>query len=365
MNNYEEDTMNGTITDSDNTITASKVQTIPDLTNSLNKKQETRKLLGTMLLIVALFLGFVGAWVTFLAPEEKQVGTPRPVMEVSTRGEYVYDTMNYMTDSIAYFSDSEDLYLCLAVCGPESDVHYTALCINSADYDKYSDYIDQSYSVDATHPEPVTLCGRSEIIDDTLSRYISEGIDDFYGAELAARMHSVSVSPVYIVIDDIAVQYYCYILSVVLFILSAAALIAGCFLVFAKSQVISSSDKTSTGQIYSSLPCGIIGAVLGAAVGGVIWFGVGLTGLIVGYIGFLVFFLSILGFICFCKTKPKLGIILGFILSVLSIITVSVSLSSVLGERQNPRNTWINIALGILFVVLGCILRISNSKKKS
>lgn len=390
MNNFEEETMNGTITDSNNTITASEVQTIPNLTDSLNKKQETRKLLGTMLLIVALFLGFVGAWVTFLAPEEKQVGTPSPVMEVSTRGEYVTDTMSYMTDCIAYFDSAEESYICLSIYDTADGFHITPICINANDFDKYTPYLEWAYYADATEPEPLTLLGYSEPVNDSLRQYINEGIADFYGEGLSDELYDEFVSQVYIVVGDVRAQYYSYIMSIVLFTLAVIALIIGCYLLFVKPQTVESDNGMVNDYSYNSLLFGVFGAIIGAAIGGTVWVLVGLAGVIVGYIGFLIYFLSILGFMAFCRDKTKFGIGLSCILSVLTVfaatfmvavfqvhnqmndgsigfVPLSASLRytvNLLKDFKKSEYLWGNIAIGEIFVVFGFVTRLTNAKKE-
>lgn len=371
------------------TVPESEAKTPVDVTEKFNKNKKTKKVVGIILVILGLILSGCGTWKTFLAPEEEKAGTPTPAMEASTRGEYVTDTMSYMTDSVAYFTAAEDSYICLSIYDGPDDFHITPICINANDYDKYAAYLDWAYYADATEPEPMTLLGYSEVVDDELRQFISEGLEDFYGEAFTDEMYDYYVAPVYIVIGDARAQYYSYIASIVFYTLATIALIIGLYLLLVKPQTTEGAEGIITDYSFNSLPFGILGAIVGAAIGGVAWVLVGLAGVIVGYIGFLIFFLSILGYMAFCKDKVGFGIGLSCILSVVTVFaaTITVTVLQVLNQMndgsmgfvtfgtalsytigllknfEDSKSIWGNVAMGEIFVILGCIARASNARK--
>lgn len=333
--------------------------TSPDLDDKqlkkLNRKHKTKKVFGVLLVIISVLLFFFTLLGSSGDSSKESTKVPKMVGDVTTEGEYVTDTMSYMTDWVANFTAAEDSVICLSIYDTETDFHITPICIKASEMTAtFLPYLEWAYDVDAPEPEPYVLLGYSVPVEDDLKEYIIEGITDFYGFEFTEEMYSNYVMPVYIVIGDVKDTYDNFVMAAIFYVISAIALLFGCYFLMQKAPVTNSYDAMLTAdERPSDLVFGIIGAIFGAAIGGVVWVLIGLGGMIVGYIGLLIFILAFGGFRLFCKNKDGFGAIYCFILSmvVVFVATFLVTVLQVHSSLNDGSIGYVSFGQGISFTI--------------
>ena len=78
--------------------------------------------------------------------------------------------------------------------------------------------------------------------------------------------------------------------------------------------------------VTPNMGLGIVGSLVGAFIGGLLWFGIGNLGYIAGIVGFVIIYLSALGFKKGAKVLTKTGAVISVIISMLTILAANYML---------------------------------------
>jgi len=138
----------------------------------------------------------------------------------------------------------------------------------------------------------------------------------------------------------------------------------------------------------SKLLPGIVGAILGAALGSILWVVLGMLGYISGLAGLAVFFLSMKGYILLSEDLSRKGPILSGGISLLMIVFANYttyvltfckvaetwSIKEILWAYQNlpalmtETDTWVyfykDLAIGLVLTLIVVAIYISSNRKK-
>lgn len=352
--------------------------------------KKARFKIALFILIAGLLLGAWSTWTLFFAPKQKSKEAPIPASSATTDKEYVSDILYFMTDSIASFTSVEDRQFYIASCKNDTDeyYHYTVIYVKDEDLSRYQGYLDLWYHDDATLPEPSYITGYSALIPDDLVDYIKQGFYDYYDIIISEEEYHDYVLPIYIVVGDTKGEYKDTIWGIIALILGILLLVASVIILVSNGRDLSevfAGDEDHRGSVL----LGIIGAIIGASIGGLVWTIFGLLGYFVPIAGFIIAGLALAGYSFFCHKYEKFGAILCFILSALIILiatfmttvfssfsslndgamgfisfadSVKITLAFVLGG-EGTRAFWSDVVIGeILALVVGVFSLIKIGK---
>lgn len=275
---------------------------------------------GFILLAIGIIAAVAGIFVTFLMPKSNSNAEPKDIRLASGEGEYVSAPIYFMTESVAYFEVMDDREIYIINGDEEDDIKFTAICVKKSDLPQYQKYMDWTYDEDAEDPGEGTVVGYTASIDKEMKKYIKEGFSDIYGFELSDIEYNLYFNRYYIVVGEEAGQYTSSTLGIILFVVAAVFLILSGWKLLQKPETVHNSYMGNVEVEKGNFWLGVVGAILGAFIGGVLWTVIAILGYQIAYLAALMLLLAFGGYKLFAKREDVLGMIVCFVISAGMII---------------------------------------------
>lgn len=272
---------------------------------------------------------------------------------------YAYIRVQYMTASFARYEASQNLQFYI---GFDEDLNPAILCVKDQDLPHYQPYIDWMYSSSYENgPEAVNVAGYAQKIDGELKNMALEAMEAVFGERVVDEADFSQVFGAYYLNVGPKNSAYGYgTAGIVLLVAGLLATVLCGVRLFKKEKeqqlypdasaepgslrqqagyappsqgdpydYTYVSQNTGAAASYTvpytepekgSRVLGILGAVAGALLGGLIWAVVGAFGLISGWIGLLIVVMAIKGYQLLSKREDdKFGTVISVILGLLVI----------------------------------------------
>ena len=142
-----------------------------------NKKSKTGAAVGAALGVAALLAGAVLLLYSLLG---NRLETNAVSLDSAEKADtYAYVRIQYMTASFAYYEASRDLQFYIAF---DEEFNAAILCVKNQDLPHYQPYIDWMYSSsNKNEPEAVNAAGYSQRIDSELKSMVLDVADEVFG----------------------------------------------------------------------------------------------------------------------------------------------------------------------------------------
>lgn len=293
-----------------------------DLGNTPPKKKAGRQIAGVILLIVGIICLVVGALNMFggssSGSEDKDDAVD--IYEAEETDEYAYTYVQYMTDPVAYYEAMESMQFYIAM---DAEWNPVVVCLHDDDMETYQPYIDWLYTESYENgPEETDMYGYAQPFDYELEQLVIEGFADCFGEGYVD----------YTNFEDFFGEYYLYVgeksevyetatIGLIFLVVGIIALIVGAVLLHGGPK-IQNEQSGSNGPVIEESPniaLGLVGAIVGAAIGGVLWVVVGLAGYVSGWVAVAMMFFSHYGYKLFTHKDDRKGKFICFLISMVMI----------------------------------------------
>lgn len=323
----------------------------------IQKKLKRNKIVSIILMAIVIIVFALVVGNTIMEDKESSNQVALPYSDQTIENDYIYFDAQYLSNSVSYFESYEKAQFYIALT--KELVPYL-VCINDKDFDRFQAIYDYTYDDTITEvPEPVRIKGYAVTIGADLAEYAVDGIHSFMNDGVVTTdnytdyfgNYYVNVTDTPLNSSDVKEEA-----GVEIFI---ALVLCGLIYLIRKAADKSAKNKieklnVSIAAIANSVPgqdsdyslnaygnshniredlfeepekgnslLGVIGAILGAALGGVVWVMVMQIGYIVGIVGVLIVFLSVTGYQKFSKSDAKAGRIISIIIALLMIVVAN------------------------------------------
>lgn len=286
----------------------------------MGETKKKNKVPGIILLVIGTLFLLVGIAMVLLADNINLLETEEPVdiYYATKTDEYSFASVQYMSDSVAYFEAMENMQFYI-VC--DSDWVPAVICLHTDELDTYQPYIDWMYSDSVEGgPEEIVVTGYAQPFDPELEQWVTEGFNVLFGEELADESNFTDwFGEYYLQIGQKNSAYGISKAGIYLLLAAVIFLVIGGTMIYEKPIEIA-TDVSSPIIEKSHVGLGILGALLGALLGGLAWTIIGALGYIVGWIGILIVFFAYTGYSIFEHKKDKIGLVVSIVFSILVII---------------------------------------------
>ncbi|MGN0506837.1 MAG: hypothetical protein ACI4FZ_09755 [Lachnospiraceae bacterium] len=359
------------------------------------KKKNTKKVCGWILIILAIVLIVLGISVMVfgVTQEDGKKETAIDVYYATEDEQNVYTWMQYMSDSVAYYEDMENMQFFLTF---DSNFNSSVICMHTDYLEKYQPYMDYLYSESYENaPEEILVEGFSQLFDDELKKFIIEGYNTLLGGEyITADNFKDYFGEYYLQLGRANGNFEIFNLGGTCLILGVIFLALGIYFVYERQEKAEPSGQEEV-FLAPEKPHrirGILGALLGALLGSILWTAVGMLGYVSAWIGVLMAVFARTGYKIFCGKDEKFGVIIstifclilvmpatylaagwGYYQNVNSYMAGSITLFRALKEYPvylSSSDSWgrllSNMVLGYVFIIIGIVIdyTINVSKKQ-
>lgn len=287
--------------------------------------EEPKKKLKTLSVVCFILAAVLTAAAVFflffekLPVKEETQEEPTDVYYATEQDEYVYLNMQYMSEAVAYLEAVESMQYYIVF----DSVWYPAvICLHDSDLEKYQPYIDWLYSTEQEGgPEEIQVTGYSVPFDAELRQFVIENYNSMFGVDFLTEENFVDYfGTCYLAVGQSSNNYETFNIGIYC-LLGVVILVAIGVAISYKSlteAAVSGADNYLEVQVTHK-GRGVIGALLGALLGGVLWTAVGALGYISGWIGVLIVLFAGTGYKIFAKEESGFGTAVSIIFSLLVI----------------------------------------------
>ncbi len=290
--------------------------------NGESPKKSKNKILGIILLVLGAVLMVLGVGIIFMGNTTSRVETSEPidVYYAFETEQYVYARTQYMTESVAYFEAMENMMFYMTF---DVDWNPAIVCLHVDDLPTYQPYIDWLYSDSyENEPEEMDILGYAQPIDEELEQYIIESFDEHFGEGIVDKTNFVDYFGEYYVQVGQKNSVYGTMNAGIYVLLAAIFCIGmGGADVYRKTKQQPQAEYADGPIVVDSgnRGLGIIGAFIGAALGGILWAVVGILGYVSGWIGILMVVFAYTGYKILAKKEDTFGVVISMVFGCIMI----------------------------------------------
>ena len=357
--------------------------------------EQTRKIkpLSIVCFVMAAILTAAAVFFIFFGkmPEKTQEqADPTDVFYATGQDEYVYLKMQYLTEPIAYLEAVESMQYYIAI---DSEWNPAVICLYDSEVPEYQPYIDWLYTEEEEGgPEEIQVTGYSVPYDDELRQFVIESYNYLFDVDFLNEDNFEEVFGKYYMTvgqsrdsyENFNIGIYCMLGVVILIIIGVWI----SYKSIMETNVVNQENFLEAKRVYKGR--GVIGALLGALLGGVLWLVVGALGYISGWIGILIVLFANAGYKLFAKEESGFGTVVSLIFSLLVILPATylagvwtfylelneyvseyIPLSRALsgyGEYLTKSDSWggmiYNIVVGYVFMLVAGLYSISGRSRR-
>ena len=269
------------------------------------------KVPGITLLVIGLVTLVMGLGVLILGNNISTLETAEPVdiYKASETDQYVYTLVQYMTDAVACYTDMESMQFYIAI---DDEWYPTIVCIHDEDMKEYQAYIDWLYTDEVEGgPEKTEILGYAQPIEDDLKQLVIEGFEENFGEGYVDESSFESFfGAYYIQVGQKNGAYQFSNLGILLSVLGFVLAIVGSVMIHKKTEQQAEYAEEPIVEKKGSIALGIIGAFMGALLGGLLWTIAHLLGFISGWIGILIVAFAYGGYKILSKREDRFGFVI-------------------------------------------------------
>ncbi len=300
-------------------------------TASTPKKKPVGSMIGIVICVLVILLS--SFLLVILQIADKETVTEQETTEfyyVTEEGQNCYVELQYMTESFASFElyEKQQFYFSF------NEYFYPAVvCMDDDMAQELYAYIEYTYTEDESYPvpEPRELTGYSVKMDAELVSFAIESYYGMFGYQYTEEEFYNDFGEYYLNVGEKAVGVEeTSVKTPILIMLIIAAVLLIIFIITYKRAVnpkknssfldVEMTRAVPGEKVNINVGAGIIGAFLGALLGGILWIMVGMVGFVVGWIGILMMLFALNGYKKLGKGLDKTGVVISVILSLLMIV---------------------------------------------
>lgn len=285
---------------------------------------DKKKIGGLVLVLLGVIVMTVGLGIILVGGNSSKLeeGEPVDVYYATETDEYAYALIQYMTDPVAYYEAMESMQFYIVY---DKEWNPSVICITDDMLDTYQPYIDWFYSESYDNePAEIQVTGYAQPFDRELYEYVEEFFVYDWGEEV---MEGATI-------EDYFGEYYLQVgekngayevtnRGIYLMLAAIVLIVIGGVLLYEKPVM-----TVQNGPIIESnrTGLGVLGAVFGAVLGGLLWAVVGALGYISGWLGIAIVFFAYKGYEIMARKTGKFAIAISIILG-LAVIFPATYLS--------------------------------------
>lgn len=250
-------------------------------------------------------------------------GEPVDIYQAEKTDEYVYTYAQYMTESVAYYEAMDNMQFYIAM---DADWSPSVVCLHANELSTYQPYIDWLYSESyENEPEEIQITGYAQPFDDELKALVIEGFEyDFGEGYVDMDNFSEWFGDYYLQIGQKNGAYNISNAGIILMLVAIVLIVIGGAMVYepvkpAAEEVTYGSNPVIADR-KGGIGLGLLGALLGAVVGGLLWTVIGALGIVSGWIGILIILFAYTGYKILSRRADKIGMAISLIFSILIVI---------------------------------------------
>lgn len=284
-------------------------------------EKKKSKVPAIVVLVIGIVLAIAGMVVVFAAENfsSTEDAAPVDVYYAEETDEYCFALIQYMTDPVAYYEAMEKSQFYMVF---DKEWNPAIICVHDDELATYQPYIDWLYSESyENEPMQMEVTGYAQPIDEELAEFAIEGYNTLWGEEVLDETNYMDMFGSYFL--QIGQKNNAYSVSKIgLYILAAAVvfLVIGSVMLYQRRDVVEVSGPVIQ---ESNFMLGILGAIFGATLGGLLWAVVAAIGYYSGWLGILIIVFALNGYNLFEHKKKVFGGILSFVLSLVMIVAAS------------------------------------------
>ncbi len=270
--------------------------------------------LGALLMIGGFFVVFV------VEPGNHiEVEGPMDIYYATETDEYVGAPIQYMTRSIASYEAMEAMQFYIIL---DEELNPSVVCIYDDELPEYMQYLEFLYTDDEeAELESSVIVGYAQKIDEELKKLVIEGFEENFGTGYVDESNFYDwFGYYYIQVGQKSSSYSTMNAGIGMFVIGIFLLVAGFALKYKKPEIQSPNHNIGPIIQETNKGLGVLGAVIGVLLGGLLWAIVGIMGYVSGWIGILIIVFGNWGYTFLSKSDDTFGKVISFILSVLIII---------------------------------------------
>lgn len=267
------------------------------LMTKINEREKGLKQLcvGGALFVVGLLILAVGVVYGL-----RETAKPTALFR-ATEDAYSYTRVVYLTESFAYYDAMEGMQFYLAL---DSAYQPSVICLHNDDRERFQPYIDNFYGLTGEELPEYMALGYAKPFDRELQQYAMEALYGVYGLEINGEDLTDSFQNYfdgyYLQIGENRSAFRFFQVAAFCLVIGLGAIFLGMLHYRAWSdflKVLESQGRpeASDGRKQSSRLLGVLGALLGAVMGGLLWTVVGTLSsykFLNFWVGLILYFLS-------------------------------------------------------------------------
>ncbi len=345
-------------------------------------------LAGVILMATAVFFMFRGS----INPQKNEeiAKKAEDVYEADKSNKPVYVNIQYMSEAIAYKEALPDMQYYLTF---DKELNPALVCVHDDDLKAYQEYIDWMYNEDvAEAPAAGVMYGYSVKTDSDLRGFVIEAYNMLFGEEyLNDRNFDTFFGEYYLVMGQERSQYDSFNKGIYCMLAAVIVIVIGVALSYQAMKPEEVPGNATCLEVHKTHRVrGVLGALVGALLGGILWAAVGALGYISGWIGILTLLFAKTGYSLFAKEEGKLGTVCSLIFSLLMVLPATYlggvwnyyqelnkmmpvyislgratkGLMEYLSEAGDLESVIYNIGMGYLFMLLAAGHLVTRTAKK-
>lgn len=269
--------------------------------------------LGTLCVLGAIAMVFLADHFEVLEREE-----PVDVYYATETDEYSYALVQYMSESVAYFNAMENMQFYIVL---DNEWNPAVICLHTDELETYQPYIDWLYcDEEEGGPEQTAMTGYAQPFDAELQEWVIEGFNTLFGEEIVDEENFEEwFGSYYLQVGQKNSAYTISKAGIYVFLVALILLVIGGVLVYEKP-VLAETNVTGPVIENNHVFLGIIGALLGAALGGLAWTIIGALGYIIGWLGIFIVFLTYAGYTMLARKTDTVGLVISIVFSIIVIV---------------------------------------------
>lgn len=345
---------------------------------------------GVIVLVIGIILAIVGAATLFFGGQKSsfEENDPIDVYEATATDQYVYTPVQYMTESIVYYEAMESMQFYIAI---DSEWNMSVVCMYDDAVAQYQPYIDWLYSDSYEGaPEETMVVGYAQPYGSELKQLVVESYQELFEDDTINFSNFEDYfGEYYIQMGESAGAYKMSTGGILVLLLALVLIVVGGVMLYRKPEELAAYMGSPIVREYHT-GRGILGAFLGAALGGLLWTIVNVLGFISGWIGILIIFFAYVGYKVLSHKEDTFGMVISFVFALFIVIPATylawgwtfyqvmnesiggyTSLVRAMTEMpayMSANGIWGDflgeIGMGYLFMIIAGVIWLSSSRKK-
>lgn len=266
------------------------------------KKKRRRRAAGIVVGAVGLLLMIVGMFIIFSAgfPLQKETQEPVDVYLARETDQYVFAPVQYMTEPVAYYEAMEKLQFYIVL---DAEWNPALVCLAKEERQLLEDYVEYLYTKGYDNPPQITeVKGYAQPIDSQLRQLVIQGFADAFGEGYVDESNFQEWFGSYYVQTGQKNSAYKTTNAGFAMCLAGIGAVVVCGLLLYQKPLSAAARREyeeggSLVVVRGSRLLGILGAFLGALLGGFLWTVVMAWGYVSGWLGILIIIFAHTGYV--------------------------------------------------------------------